>query len=127
SPAQVGDFADGRGEGVVDDDQVVVGVQRQLVGVERAFSLPWRSDEFLGKGAVGQGARGGKGGRADGETVEESATRERPGIRLHGSTFHKARPPYNSAGTGIFHGILAEMSTGIATSNARAASPRSAM
>ena len=36
---QVRDLADGRRDGVVDDDQVVVGVERQLVGVERPLGL----------------------------------------------------------------------------------------
>ena len=40
---------DGRGDPVVDDDQVVVGVQRQLVRVERTFGPGRRGGELLGE------------------------------------------------------------------------------
>lgn len=36
------DFADSRRDRIVDDQQVVVGVERQFVGIERSFSLPRR-------------------------------------------------------------------------------------
>ena len=46
---EVGDGADGGGDRVVDDDQVVVGVERQLVGVERPLGLIGRLRQRLGE------------------------------------------------------------------------------
>src|SRR5262245_10223537 len=48
---QMRDLADGRGDRVVDDEQVVVGVERQFVGVEWSLGLRWRADpcQFLGE------------------------------------------------------------------------------
>jgi hypothetical protein len=37
APGEIGDFADGRREGVVDDRQVVIGIERNLIGSVRAF------------------------------------------------------------------------------------------
>ena len=49
--AQVGDLADGRRDAVVDDQQVVVGVERQLVGIERPLGLGRRPDQLVGEDA----------------------------------------------------------------------------
>src|SRR5262245_1562654 len=46
-PAQVGDFADGRRDRIVDNQQVVVGIQRQVIGVERPFGLRRRANQLL--------------------------------------------------------------------------------
>jgi hypothetical protein len=51
TPAEVRHLADGRRDGVVDDQQVVVGVQRQLVGVERPLGLLRGAHQFVGEGA----------------------------------------------------------------------------
>ena len=48
-PPQVGDFAYGWGQGVVDDDQVVIRVEGQLVRVEGAGCLGGSEDELLGQ------------------------------------------------------------------------------
>src|SRR5438093_8211897 len=47
--AQPGDLAHGGRHAVVDDNQVIVCVERQVVGVERPFGLLRRANEFLGK------------------------------------------------------------------------------
>ena len=43
---QLGDLADGRSDPIVDNDQVVVGVERELVGIERPFFARRRAGEF---------------------------------------------------------------------------------
>src|SRR5262249_48621489 len=78
--AQVGDFADGGREGIVDDDQVVVGVQRQLVGVERSLGLPRSADQLLGERAADR-----EGGRTQSETTQKGTTsRKQKGIAHRG-------------------------------------------
>jgi hypothetical protein len=59
-----GDFADGGRESVVDGDEVVVRVERELVGIERPLGLARRERELLGKEARHGEERGGKGGLA---------------------------------------------------------------
>src|SRR5437867_1802941 len=49
--AEVGDLAHGRRERVVDDDEVVVGVQRKVVRVKWAFGLAWGAHQFLSQSA----------------------------------------------------------------------------
>ena len=44
------DFANCRSDSVIDDEEIVVRVERQMIGVERPFGLFWRTDEFLSKG-----------------------------------------------------------------------------
>ena len=46
---QVGDLADGRSDAVVDDDQVVVGVERQLVGIKWPFFTLRCPRELIGE------------------------------------------------------------------------------
>ena len=50
---QVGDLADGRGDAVVDDEQVVVGVERELVRVERPLGLGRGAGQLLGEQPAG--------------------------------------------------------------------------
>src|SRR5262245_66094152 len=66
---EVRDLADGGRDAVVDDDQVVVGVERELVRVEGALGLRRRAREFVGEGA----AEGEEGGRECG-AAEKAAT-----------------------------------------------------
>ena len=60
---EVGDIADGGGDAVVDDEEVVVGVEREFVRVERALGLEGCLEEGFGEGALGgeegSGAEGG--------------------------------------------------------------------
>ena len=53
-PRQVRDLADGLGDAVVDDQQVVVRVERQPVGVERPLRLPRGERELLGVGELAE-------------------------------------------------------------------------
>src|SRR5262249_2487196 len=56
---KVRDFAYGRRDGVVDDDQVVIGVERQLVRVERPFGHPGSAGKLFGKRPAYRGERRG--------------------------------------------------------------------
>src|SRR6266511_5600129 len=47
SSAHVGNLAHARSQRVVDDDQIVVGIERQMIWVERAFGLTWRENQLL--------------------------------------------------------------------------------
>jgi hypothetical protein len=67
-PGQVRDLADGGRDGVVDDEQVVVGVQRELVRVERPLGLPRRADQLLGEQAARREGR-----RAERQGAQEGA------------------------------------------------------
>ena len=58
APAHVGHFTHGRREAVIDDEQVVVGVERQVIGIEWPFGLARRAHQFLGQDA-GDGEEGG--------------------------------------------------------------------
>src|SRR6266568_3293543 len=51
APAQVRDFPNRRSDAVVDDDEVVVCVERQVVRIEWPLRLSGRADEFVAKGA----------------------------------------------------------------------------
>ena len=44
---KMGHFAHGRSDRVVDDQEVVVGVERELVGIERPLSLRGRPHQFV--------------------------------------------------------------------------------
>ena len=46
-PAQVRDDADRRRHAVPDDDQIVIGVERESIRIERPFSLPRRERELF--------------------------------------------------------------------------------
>ena len=48
---QVSNFPDGRREVVVNNDQIIVGIERQMVGIERALGLMRSEGEGFGKGA----------------------------------------------------------------------------
>ncbi|MFM1944907.1 MAG: hypothetical protein RI897_3889 [Verrucomicrobiota bacterium] len=65
--AEVGDLADGGGEGIVEDEEVVVGIEGEAIGVEGAFCLGWGLGEFIGEG-TGDGEPGG--GREEGALEE---------------------------------------------------------
>ena len=69
APAQVRDLANGRGNRVVDDDQVVVGVERQPIRVERPFGPRRCRGEFLREQPTGREER-----RAGGHGAEEGPT-----------------------------------------------------
>ncbi len=60
APAEVGDLADGWGEGIVEDEKVVVGIEGEMIGVEGAFRLGGGLGEFIGEGS-GDGEPGGGG------------------------------------------------------------------
>ena len=59
---QMGYLAQCRRERIVDNDQIVVGVQRQLVGIERALGQSRRDGQLFGPGSPGKrsGGRQGK-------------------------------------------------------------------
>ena len=68
-PLNIGDLRQAAGVScVVDDDEVVVGVERQVVRVERAFRLAWREQKLLGPGAGHRERR-----RAEHEAGKEKA------------------------------------------------------
>ena len=91
---QVGDLADGRGDAVVDDDQVVVGVERQLVGVERPLGQRRGAGELLGEQAAGGEERGAQGAEEDATAADVD------GIR-HDKWLLASRWPAGSAGGSI--------------------------
>ena len=45
--AEVGDVTKSRRDAIIDDDEVVIGVERQVVGIERPFRLARRAHEFI--------------------------------------------------------------------------------
>jgi hypothetical protein len=49
---QVGDLADRRRKAVVDDDQIVIGIERQMIRIKRAFRLPRGADQFFGEQSI---------------------------------------------------------------------------
>ncbi len=49
----MGDLANGRGEAVVDDEEVVVGVEREFVRIEGAFANGSRGEELFREQAGG--------------------------------------------------------------------------
>jgi len=78
--AEVGDFADSGGEVVVEDEKVVIGIEREFVRIEGAFGLTGRLGEGFGESA-GRGEGGGEGddGFAAGPDLWEGE-----GFRFHG-------------------------------------------
>lgn len=89
---EVSDFADGGGDGVVNEDEVVVGIEGEFVGVERAFGLAGGEGEGFGEGARG----GEEGGGAEGGEVEEFSAVAEGAVRV----FHGRR--WNPRGSGEF-------------------------
>src|SRR5262249_39396875 len=76
--AEVGDLADGGGDRVVDLQQVVVGVERELGREE------WPLVRGRGPGQLlGESPSGGEGGRAERERAEERAAAGSAGRRVH--------------------------------------------
>ena len=73
--AQVRNLADSRREAVVDDDQIVVGVERKVIRIEGAFSLPGRADQLFGEQTTNAEQRG----SAESSAPKKIATR---GIQL---------------------------------------------
>ena len=57
SARQMGDLTHGRRDRIIDDQQVVIGVEREFVGIKRAFGLGRRAYQFLGKYAGDQQSR----------------------------------------------------------------------
>jgi hypothetical protein len=92
--AQVRDLADGRRDGAVDDEQVVVRVERHLVGVERPLGLGGCAGEFLG-----EQARRGEGGGPQGAGAQEQTTRRQNQSLAHdiGSLVAKIRTASTSS------------------------------
>ena len=73
------DGSDRRRETIVDDDQVVVRIKRQLAGIERTFGLRGRTREFLG-----EGPRHNQGRRTKGHAAcKEPAARGKIVRRIH--------------------------------------------
>ncbi len=75
SATEVGYLTGRRGERVVDDDQIVVRVQRQMVGIKWAFGLPRRAHQFLGESSGNSEQRG-----AEGQLAQKAAA----AVRGHG-------------------------------------------
>lgn len=84
--AEPGDLADSRRGGIVDDDEVVIGIEREFIGVERSFGLAGGFYQFLGEQA-GNSKEGG----AEGERVEETATAKRTQGGKRRGIFHAAK------------------------------------
>src|SRR5690606_5718634 len=74
-PGQMRDLADRRGDRIIDNQEVVVRVERQAVGIKRSFRLGWRKRQFLGKrpGPLEPLRRQHRGNRHAGMTQEGSA------------------------------------------------------
>src|SRR5262249_12704820 len=68
----------GGGETVVHDDQIVVGVEWELVGVERTFRLRGGPHQFLG-----ERAGGGKSHGPHGKSTQKTAARVQPETAAH--------------------------------------------
>ena len=51
APAEVCNFSDGRCQSVIDNDKVIIGVEREIDGVERPFGLTRGLRELLGEGS----------------------------------------------------------------------------
>jgi len=68
-PAEPSDHANGRGDPVVNDDQVVVGIERKFVRVERPFGLLRGPREGFGKST-----RHGEQRRPEGNLAQEITT-----------------------------------------------------
>ncbi len=49
--AQVRDFTNGGSDLIVDENEIVVGIERKLIGVERPLGLTWRFDQSLRESA----------------------------------------------------------------------------
>ena len=64
--AEPGDLADRGRHAVVHDDEVVVGIERELIRVERPHGLLRRARQSLG-----EGSRDGEHRRAEGHLAEE--------------------------------------------------------
>ena len=73
-PAQMGDNADRGRDRIVDDQKVIVGVQRKMVGIERPLGGLGCADtalEFLGEDAALEEPGRGRGGDGEAERGEE--------------------------------------------------------
>src|SRR5262249_54177162 len=69
-PAQMRDLPDGWRDSLIDNDEVVIRVQRQFVGIKRSFGLPRGAHQVLS-----ECARHGEKSRAQAETPQEHPTR----------------------------------------------------
>src|SRR4051794_9688055 len=74
--AQVCDLADGWCDRVVDDQQVIVGIEWQLIGVKGPFGKPRRSCQLLGEGAANAEC-----GNAECKAAAEKATTAKERVR----------------------------------------------
>jgi hypothetical protein len=86
APAQIGDLADRRGKPVVDDQQVIVGVERHLVRIEWPLGLRWGLHQLLSK-------RAGRHQSGDADCPDRRAAQEMPaGVNPLGC-FHGLKSP----------------------------------
>src|SRR2546428_6492408 len=76
--AEVRDLAERRREAVVHYDEVIVSIQRQVVGIERPFGLARRAHEF-----VGEGARDGEKGGSEAHAAEKASAILQEGWLIH--------------------------------------------
>jgi hypothetical protein len=59
-PADISDLADRRRERVVEDDEIVVRIEREMVRIKWTFGLGRRAQQFLGESARHREERGGE-------------------------------------------------------------------
>ncbi len=85
SAGQVRNVADGRRDRIVDDEQIVVGIERQVIGIERPFRLRRRAHELFGEDAGGIKRACGEGGGAEAEACKEAAAGVE--VCIHGMAF----------------------------------------
>jgi hypothetical protein len=72
---QVRDLADRGGDMLVHNDQVVVGIERQMIGIEGPFGLPRRAEQLFGEGAASEQARRDERAGCQTKSGQETATR----------------------------------------------------
>src|SRR5437868_7013208 len=56
----MGDLAGSGRKGIVHYDQIIVSIEREVVRIKWALSLPWRADQFLSQRTGSHRQRGGK-------------------------------------------------------------------
>jgi hypothetical protein len=84
----MGYFTNRRRDRVVDDNQVIVGVQWQVIGVKRPFRLPGSPQQFLGKCTWDEPMGGRDGGDACAKILQEPAPGTQNWINAcHGNLF----------------------------------------
>ena len=87
-PGKMRDRAHGRRQRIVEYEQIVVGIERQLVGKERAFGLAGRGEplvDFFGEESGNRKERGDGEARAAQDGATQKAERIATGEAVHGS------------------------------------------